>query len=64
MLIFPFQTQYCGWGVEAAESIKKEEFVIEYIGEGKFGYLDLDVLLYIFSTDLQLIRTSHEVLLG
>ncbi|XXG58516.1 hypothetical protein AAC387_Pa04g0815 [Persea americana] len=27
------KTQYCGWGVEAAESIKKEEFVIEYIGE-------------------------------
>lgn len=23
--------------------------MIEYIGEGKFKYLDLDVLLYVFS---------------
>ncbi|XP_058113962.1 histone-lysine N-methyltransferase ASHR3-like isoform X2 [Magnolia sinica] len=27
------KTQFCGWGVEAAESIKKGDFVIEYIGE-------------------------------
>ncbi|XP_022988562.1 histone-lysine N-methyltransferase ASHR3-like isoform X2 [Cucurbita maxima] len=27
------KTEYCGWGVEAAESIGKGEFVIEYIGE-------------------------------
>ncbi|KAG9455834.1 hypothetical protein H6P81_000342 [Aristolochia fimbriata] len=27
------KTQSCGWGVVAAESIKKGEFVIEYIGE-------------------------------
>lgn len=27
------KTELCGWGVEAAESISKGEFVIEYIGE-------------------------------
>ncbi|XP_068652375.1 histone-lysine N-methyltransferase ASHR3 isoform X2 [Aristolochia californica] len=27
------KTQSCGWGVVAAESIKKGEFVIEYLGE-------------------------------
>lgn len=27
------KTQFCGWGVEAAETIKKGDFVIEYIGE-------------------------------
>ncbi|KAF4370390.1 hypothetical protein F8388_016127 [Cannabis sativa] len=27
------KTEHCGWGVEAAESINKDEFVIEYIGE-------------------------------
>ncbi|XP_010268461.1 PREDICTED: histone-lysine N-methyltransferase ASHR3 isoform X2 [Nelumbo nucifera] len=27
------KTQYCGWGVVAAEFIKKGDFVIEYIGE-------------------------------
>ncbi|KAK9076781.1 hypothetical protein SSX86_005115 [Deinandra increscens subsp. villosa] len=26
-------TKHCGWGVEAAESIKKGEFIIEYVGE-------------------------------
>ncbi|KAH9806245.1 Histone-lysine N-methyltransferase ASHR3 [Citrus sinensis] len=29
----PFQTEFCGWGVEAAEPINKGEFIIEYIGE-------------------------------
>lgn len=29
------QTKLCGWGVEAAESINKEDFIVEYIGEGK-----------------------------
>ena len=28
------QTELCGWGVEAAETINKGEFIIEYIGEG------------------------------
>ncbi|KAL9683990.1 hypothetical protein QQ045_021421 [Rhodiola kirilowii] len=27
------QTEHCGWGVEAVESINKGEFIIEYIGE-------------------------------
>ncbi|KAH7521095.1 hypothetical protein JRO89_XSUnG0114900 [Xanthoceras sorbifolium] len=27
------KTESCGWGVEAAESIRKGEFIIEYIGE-------------------------------
>ncbi|XP_026402221.1 histone-lysine N-methyltransferase ASHR3-like [Papaver somniferum] len=27
------RTQFCGWGVEAAESLKRGDFVIEYIGE-------------------------------
>ncbi|KAL8265406.1 hypothetical protein R6Q59_023536 [Mikania micrantha] len=26
-------TKHCGWGVEAAEFIKKGEFIIEYVGE-------------------------------
>ena len=32
-----FQTAHCGWGAFAAEVIKKDEFVIEYTGEGKAG---------------------------
>lgn len=32
---FPSQTELCGWGVEAAESINKGEYIVEYIGEGK-----------------------------
>jgi SET domain-containing protein len=28
------QTEFCGWGVEAVETIEKGEFIIEYIGEG------------------------------
>lgn len=31
---FSFQTENCGWGVEAAESINKGDFIIEYVGEG------------------------------
>ncbi|XP_057717819.1 histone-lysine N-methyltransferase ASHR3 [Arachis stenosperma] len=27
------KTEHCGWGVEAAETINKGEFIIEYIGE-------------------------------
>ncbi|XP_010438120.1 PREDICTED: histone-lysine N-methyltransferase ASHR3-like isoform X2 [Camelina sativa] len=27
------KTEHCGWGVEAAEPINKEDFIIEYIGE-------------------------------
>ncbi|KAK9084519.1 hypothetical protein Syun_031535 [Stephania yunnanensis] len=27
------KTECCGWGVEAAESIKKGDFIIEYLGE-------------------------------
>ncbi|XP_013674044.2 histone-lysine N-methyltransferase ASHR3 [Brassica napus] len=27
------KTKLCGWGVEAAESINKEDFIVEYIGE-------------------------------
>ncbi|XP_012071581.1 histone-lysine N-methyltransferase ASHR3 isoform X2 [Jatropha curcas] len=27
------KTEFCGWGVEAAESINRGEFIIEYIGE-------------------------------
>ncbi|KAK3221654.1 hypothetical protein Dsin_008679 [Dipteronia sinensis] len=27
------KTEFCGWGVEAAEPISKGEFIIEYIGE-------------------------------
>ncbi|KAH0993245.1 hypothetical protein GBA52_004728 [Prunus armeniaca] len=27
------KTEHCGWGAEAAESIKKGDFIIEYIGE-------------------------------
>lgn len=34
MLLF-LQTKLCGWGVEAGESINKEDFIVEYIGEGK-----------------------------
>ena len=34
--LFSFQTELCGWGVEAAEPINKGDFVIEYIGEGSF----------------------------
>lgn len=30
------QTELCGWGVVAAESIKKGDFIIEYIGEGDY----------------------------
>ncbi|KAJ4839773.1 Histone-lysine N-methyltransferase ashr3 [Turnera subulata] len=28
------ETEFCGWGVEAAEPINKGDFVIEYVGEG------------------------------
>ncbi|KAK1392271.1 hypothetical protein POM88_011327 [Heracleum sosnowskyi] len=28
------KTEHCGWGVVAAESINKGDFVIEYVGEG------------------------------
>lgn len=28
------QTELCGWGVVALESINKGDFIIEYIGEG------------------------------
>lgn len=28
------QTKHCGWGAVAMEAIKKDEFVIEYTGEG------------------------------
>ncbi|KAK1399881.1 hypothetical protein POM88_009744 [Heracleum sosnowskyi] len=28
------KTELCGWGVEAAESISKGDFIIEYVGEG------------------------------
>ena len=34
--LFSFQTELCGWGVDAAEPINKGDFVIEYIGEGSF----------------------------
>ncbi|CAH2077420.1 unnamed protein product [Thlaspi arvense] len=27
------KTEHCGWGVEALESIEKDDFIIEYIGE-------------------------------
>ncbi|XP_010548495.1 PREDICTED: histone-lysine N-methyltransferase ASHR3 [Tarenaya hassleriana] len=27
------KTEFCGWGVEAAETINKDDFIIEYIGE-------------------------------
>lgn len=33
-LDFAYQTEHCGWGVVAAESINKGDFVIEYVGEG------------------------------
>jgi histone-lysine N-methyltransferase SETD2 len=29
------QTEFCGWGVEVAETIEKGEFIIEYVGEGR-----------------------------
>lgn len=35
-LLISSQTAQCGWGAEAAESVKKGEFIIEYIGEGSF----------------------------
>lgn len=31
-----YQTELCGWGVVAAESISKGDFIVEYVGEGKF----------------------------
>lgn len=31
-----YQTELCGWGVVAAEPISKGDFVVEYVGEGKF----------------------------
>ncbi|KAL4345024.1 hypothetical protein AHAS_Ahas11G0237000 [Arachis hypogaea] len=34
ILMILYQTEHCGWGVEAAETIYKDEFIIEYIGEG------------------------------
>ncbi|MFS7991562.1 putative [histone H3]-lysine(4) N-trimethyltransferase chromatin remodeling SET family [Helianthus anomalus] len=27
------KTQHCGWGVEAVEFIKKDDYIIEYVGE-------------------------------
>lgn len=30
----PYQTEFCGWGVVAAEKFNKGDFIIEYIGEG------------------------------
>ncbi|KAH7859131.1 hypothetical protein Vadar_031982 [Vaccinium darrowii] len=30
------KTEFGGWGVEAAEFINQDNFVIEYIGEGNF----------------------------
>ncbi|KAM0963709.1 hypothetical protein ACFX1T_022713 [Malus domestica] len=27
------KTEHCGWGAEAAESVKKGDFIIEYVGE-------------------------------
>ena len=38
ILYTPSQTAHCGWGAEAAESIKKGDFIIEYIGEGSFVF--------------------------
>ncbi|KAK4337623.1 hypothetical protein RND71_042110 [Anisodus tanguticus] len=32
------QTELCGWGVVAAESINKGDFIIEYIGEGSSAW--------------------------
>jgi len=36
-MLLVLQTEHCGWGVEAAESINKEDFIVEYIGEGKLS---------------------------
>lgn len=48
----PLQTQSCGWGVEASEAIKKGEFVIEYIGEGRIQpSLFVPLLLWIAYID-------------
>jgi hypothetical protein len=34
LLVFGSQTEHCGWGAQAAEFIRKGDFVIEYTGEG------------------------------
>jgi len=43
-----FQTAYCGWGAFAAEVIKKDEFIIEYTGEGKAGVLICEIQFYLY----------------
>lgn len=40
------QTEFCGWGVEAAEPITKGEFIVEYIGEGRFIFSMILVAFY------------------
>lgn len=43
-----FQTENCGWGVEAAEFVSEGDFIIEYVGEGNvLKVLSLQVCLYI-----------------
>ena len=37
-MFFSIQTELCGWGVEAADTIDKGGFIIEYIGEGSSYY--------------------------
>lgn len=45
----PFQTEFCGWGVEAAEPINKGEFIIEYIGEGSFNSWPFCFYIYVWT---------------
>ncbi|GFQ01411.1 histone-lysine n-methyltransferase ashr3 [Phtheirospermum japonicum] len=33
LVVAPKTTERCGWGVVAAESISKEDFIVEYVGE-------------------------------
>lgn len=44
------QTQYCGWGSRALEAIEKDDFVIEFVGEGirysLFGLLRHFIVIY------------------
>lgn len=64
------QTEHCGWGVEAAEPINKDDFVIEYIGEGIFvsfpgilfqnRMLKHSLYLSTFSLVLSLAKLSEE----
>lgn len=50
-MLCSFQTELCGWGVEAAEPINKGEFIVEYIGEGSCLSADIyDLLDLIFLT--------------